>query len=73
MGKQPDAAGHEEQGAHRAAPGEVPEAARCVETDPGLPLGRQREGRLPADWTLFKCTNGFAGQNAAIVLRSARD
>lgn len=53
--------------------GELPAATRCDGTDPGLPLGRPRAGRLPADWTLFKCTNGFAGQNAAFVLRSARN
>jgi 3-oxoacyl-(acyl-carrier-protein) synthase len=53
--------------------GQVPEITRCVDTDPDLHVGRQRTHRLPEDWTLFKCTNGFAGQNAAIVLRAARD
>lgn len=51
--------------------GEIPTAGRCVDTDPALPLGRPREGPLPARWTFLKCTNGFAGQNGAIVLRSA--
>jgi 3-oxoacyl-(acyl-carrier-protein) synthase len=51
---------------------EIPAAARCDDPDPALPIGRQRElGRGP--WTLLKCTNGFAGQNSAIVLRSAGD
>lgn len=51
---------------------EIPLIARGTNLDPELPLGRS-----PADtatiahpWTLLKCTNGFAGQNGAIVLRS---
>ena len=50
--------------------GEVPALVRCEETDPSLPLGRPSTGPLPKDWVLLKCTNGFAGQNSAIVLGS---
>ena len=51
--------------------GEVPAAAQCEAPDTALPLGRPREGSIPKRWVLLKCTNGFAGQNGAIVLRSA--
>jgi 3-oxoacyl-(acyl-carrier-protein) synthase len=50
--------------------GEVPAAGRCVDPDPALPLGRSPNDGLPSSWVLLKCTNGFAGQNGAIVLRS---
>lgn len=49
---------------------EIPDIVRLIDPDPALPLGPQREGRLPERWTLLKCTNGFAGQNSAILLRS---
>ena len=49
---------------------EIPEVVQCLEPDPSLPLGAASDDPLPEDWVLFKCTNGFAGQNAAIVLRS---
>jgi 3-oxoacyl-(acyl-carrier-protein) synthase len=50
---------------------EVPAGARCTEPDPRLPLGRTQDGPLAERWTFLKCTNGFAGQNAAFVLRAA--
>ncbi len=50
--------------------GEIPPAARCADPDPRLPMGRSREEAFAKDWVLLKCTNGFAGQNGAIVLRS---
>jgi len=52
--------------------GQVPEAMRCDDPDPTLPIGRPAPGRLPEDWVLLKCTNGFAGQNSAIVLGAPR-
>ncbi len=51
--------------------GEIPAMARCTRPDPTLPLGRPGAAGLAADWTLLKCTNGFAGQNSAILLRAA--
>jgi 3-oxoacyl-[acyl-carrier-protein] synthase II len=52
--------------------GRIPATARCEDLDPALPLGRTRsDAALGAPWVLLKCTNGFAGQNGAIVLRSA--
>jgi 3-oxoacyl-(acyl-carrier-protein) synthase len=51
--------------------GEVPPLVGLEHPDPELPLGRPRRGPLPRAWTLLKCTNGFAGQNGAIVLRAA--
>lgn len=50
--------------------GEIPARGRCGEPDPALPLGRWENGGLPASWVLLKCTNGFAGQNGAFVLRA---
>jgi 3-oxoacyl-[acyl-carrier-protein] synthase II len=50
--------------------GQVPPQTRVTAPDPALALGRQRTGALPRRWTLLKCTNGFAGQNGALVLRS---
>ena len=50
--------------------GRVPESAVCGRPDPALPLGRWSTNRLPSRWTLLKCSNGFAGQNGAVVLRS---
>ena len=47
---------------------EVPRVVRCDEPDPALPVGPPRETLLPERWKLLKCTNGFAGQNGAIVL-----
>ena len=52
--------------AHR----EIPQIMRCDQPDPALPIRGATDGSLPRDWTLLKCTNGFAGQNGAIVLRS---
>jgi len=49
--------------------GRVPAATRCTDPDPALPLGVQRPFDLRQDAVLLKCTNGFAGQNGAIVLR----
>lgn len=51
---------------------EIPAAARCPDPDPRLPLGRSREENFAKNWILLKCTNGFAGQNGAIVLGSAQ-
>jgi 3-oxoacyl-(acyl-carrier-protein) synthase len=51
--------------------GRVPESARCAEPDPALPLGRQGSCELAGEAVLLKCTNGFAGQNGAFVLRVA--
>lgn len=49
---------------------EIPAAVRIDEFDPALPLGRSFRRPTAASWTLLKCTNGFGGQNGAIVLRS---
>lgn len=49
---------------------ELPELVSCPRRDPQLPLGPPSGGHLASPWTLLKCTNGFAGQNGAIVLRS---
>ena len=38
--------------------------------DPGLPLGTPSRELDASSFTLLKCTNGFGGQNGAIVLRS---
>ncbi len=51
--------------------GEIPSAARVVDLDPTLPVGKISGPTLDRDWVMLKCTNGFAGQNAAIVLRAA--
>jgi 3-oxoacyl-(acyl-carrier-protein) synthase len=51
--------------------GELPTVVRCEDPDRGLPLGASRAQPGDGPWTLLKCTNGFAGQNSAIVLRSA--
>jgi len=49
---------------------EIPAAARAENVDPVLPL-RHSRGEIPErDWMLLKCTNGFAGQNGAFVLKS---
>jgi 3-oxoacyl-[acyl-carrier-protein] synthase II len=48
----------------------LPPVIRCDDPDSRLPFGPQREGDLPERWVLLKCTNGFAGQNSAVVLRS---
>jgi len=53
--------------------GTIPAACRCVEPDAKLPLGRPRQDWASKRWTLLKCTNGFAGQNGAIVLRAAEE
>ncbi|HEV8702340.1 MAG TPA: beta-ketoacyl synthase N-terminal-like domain-containing protein [Candidatus Polarisedimenticolia bacterium] len=50
--------------------GRIPEAARCVEPDPALSIGPPRPGPLLADGLILKCTNGFGGQNGAMVLRA---
>lgn len=52
---------------------ELPPVARGDELDPTLPLGRPPANGSwgKNDWLLLKCTNGFAGQNGAIVLRAA--
>ncbi len=49
---------------------EIPALVRCDHPDPALPIGPSSYGPLPEDWVLLKCTNGFAGQNSAIVLSS---
>lgn len=49
---------------------ELPPLIRCADPDSSLPFGPQREDDLPENWVLLKCTNGFAGQNSAVVLRS---
>jgi 3-oxoacyl-[acyl-carrier-protein] synthase II len=53
--------------------GEVPPVVRCDEPDPSLPVGPPRSTSLPERWTMLKCTNGFAGQNGAIVLGTPRE
>jgi 3-oxoacyl-(acyl-carrier-protein) synthase len=53
--------------------GTIPAAARCGEPDRALPLGPPRSDPLPDRWTFLKCTNGFAGQNAALIFRAPRD
>ncbi len=50
--------------------GSVPPAAVCENPDPSLPLGRQGSNRIAPDGVILKCTNGFAGQNGALVLRA---
>jgi len=52
------------------AHGEIPAAARVDELDPALPLARSSRALTAGSWTLLKCTNGFGGQNGAVVLRS---
>ena len=54
------------------AAGAIPPVVRADELDPGLPLGRSFRALDPRSWTLLKCTNGFGGQNGAIVLRSVK-
>ena len=49
--------------------GAVPPAARSEPLDPALGLGQPRDA-LADSGLLLKCTNGFAGQNGAIVLRA---
>lgn len=49
---------------------EVPAGARVDTLDPTLPLGRSSRALDADSFTLLKCTNGFGGQNGAIVLRS---
>jgi 3-oxoacyl-(acyl-carrier-protein) synthase len=49
--------------------GEIPVVARCEDPDPMLPVGRAANGALPGSGVILKCTNGFAGQNGAMVLR----
>ena len=50
---------------------ELPEVVRCAAPDPRLPLEAPAAVRLPAtDWVMLKCSNGFAGQNGAVVLRA---
>jgi 3-oxoacyl-[acyl-carrier-protein] synthase II len=53
--------------------GRIPAAASCPDPDPVLPLGRGRNGGLPASWRLLKVANGFAGQNSALVLRAPEE
>ena len=55
-----------------ASHGSIPAAARCEVLDPRLSIGSLRADWPAAAWTLLKCTNGFAGQNGAIVLGDAR-
>ncbi len=50
--------------------GEIPSLVGLANPDPSLPFGPSRAIASPRDWTLLKCTNGFAGQNGAIVLRA---
>lgn len=50
--------------------GETPLPFGASDVDPALPLGRPRPIEPGAPWVLLKCTNGFAGQNGAVVLRS---
>jgi len=50
--------------------GEIPRVMRCDQPDPALPIRCGAHDALPEQWTMLKCTNGFAGQNGAIVLRS---
>lgn len=47
---------------------EIPGVTRCESLDPTLPIGAPREDWATERWVLLKCTNGFAGQNSAIVL-----
>jgi 3-oxoacyl-(acyl-carrier-protein) synthase len=49
---------------------EIPAVVRVDEFDPGLPLGRSFRKVRADSWTMLKCTNGFGGQNGAVVLRS---
>jgi 3-oxoacyl-(acyl-carrier-protein) synthase len=48
--------------------GRIPALVGCDGVDPRLPLGARADFKPGADWVLLKCTNGFAGQNGAIVL-----
>lgn len=52
--------------------GRIPEAVQADAFDPALPLGRSSGPIDASSWTLLKCTNGFGGQNGAVVLRSPR-
>ena len=49
---------------------EIPPVVHVDEFDPGLPLGRSSRSIHAGSFTLLKCTNGFGGQNGAVVLRS---
>lgn len=51
---------------------EIPEAARCLHPDPILRLGTPHRDSVPDDGVILKCTNGFAGQNGAMVIRAFR-
>jgi len=51
--------------------GSIPASTQCSQLDASLPLGRPRAAEHGAKWVLLKTTNGFAGQNGAIVLSSA--
>lgn len=46
----------------------IPDLVRCTNPDPRLPLGILAADPPSDRWVLLKCTNGFAGQNGAIVL-----
>jgi len=50
--------------------GELPPIIRCDDPDPRLPLRRPHDNGWDRRWVLLKCTNGFAGQNGAVVLSS---
>ena len=47
-----------------------PALIRCDDPDPRLPLGERRSDWDEDGGVLLKCTNGFAGQNSAVVLRA---
>jgi 3-oxoacyl-(acyl-carrier-protein) synthase len=49
---------------------EIPTAVRIDEFDPALPLGSSSRTIHSDSFILLKCTNGFGGQNGAVVLRS---
>ncbi len=51
--------------------GKIPASVRLDNYDPILPLGPCRDGGLGngGGGVMLKCTNGFAGQNGAMVLR----
>ncbi len=48
----------------------IPASVRFETQDPTLPLGEIRQGGLPGNGLFMKCTNGFAGQNGAMILRT---
>jgi 3-oxoacyl-(acyl-carrier-protein) synthase len=50
--------------------GRIPDDILCTDPDPALPLGKCAAPAFPGNGVVLKCTNGFAGQNGAMVFRA---